>query len=217
MKSKKFQESLTLKRLKWERSLWKKGANLIAGIDEAGRGPLAGPVVAAAVIFPEKIKPFDLNDSKKLSPCQREKLYELIWDQAMAVGIGYSNEKIIDEINILQATYRAMREAVASLPIIPDYILVDGREIPDLNIQQTAIVKGDGKCFSIAAASIIAKVTRDRLMIEYDRKYPDYNFAQHKGYPTKKHIQAILKHGECPIHRTSFKIKNKERYGKIIT
>ncbi len=217
MKSKKLQESFYLKRLKWERSLWKKGIKLIAGIDEAGRGPLAGPVVAAAVIFPKKIKPFDLNDSKKLSPRQREKFYELIWDQAMAVGIGYSNEKIIDEINILQATYRAMREAVASLPIIPDYVLVDGREIPDLNIQQTAIVKGDGKCFSIAAASIIAKVTRDRLMIEYDRKYPNYNFARHKGYPTKKHIQAILKHGTCPIHRASFKIKNRERYGKIIT
>ena len=217
MKSKKLRESLTLKRLKWERSLWKKGTKLIAGIDEAGRGPLAGPVVAATVIFSEKIKPFDLNDSKKLTPNQREKLYDVIWDEALAVGVGYSNEKIIDEINILQATYRAMREAIASLQVSPEYVLVDGREIPGLHIQQTAIVGGDGKCFSIAAASIIAKVTRDRLMVEYDRKYPNYNFPQHKGYPTKKHIQAILKHGLCPIHRASFKIKNRERYGEIIT
>ena len=216
MKSKKLRESLTLKKLKWERKLWKKGTKLIAGIDEAGRGPLAGPVVAAAVIFPEKIKPFNLNDSKKLTPNQRENLYDVIWDEALAVGVGYSNEKIIDEINILQATYRAMREAIASLQISPEHVLVDGREIPGLHIKQTAIVGGDGKCFSIAAASIIAKVTRDRLMIEYDRKYPNYNFAQHKGYPTKKHIQAILKHGLCPIHRISFRIKNKEHYGKII-
>lgn len=217
MKPTKNKKTNNLKKLGWERKLWTKRKKYIAGIDEAGRGPLAGPVIAAAVIFPKKLKPFEVNDSKKLTPPRRATLYDLIYDQAIAIGIGCCDEKIIDEINILQATYRAMREAIASLQISPEHVLIDGREIPGLHIQQTAIVGGDGKCFSIAAASIIAKVTRDRLMIEYDRKYPDYNFARHKGYPTKKHIQAILKHGMCPIHRTSFHIKNKERYGKIIT
>ena len=197
-----------MKKLKWERKLWNNGSILVAGIDEAGRGPLAGPVVAAAVIFPKKTKPFNLNDSKKLKTNQREKLYDEILDKALAVGIGTCNEKIIDEINILQATYRAMTEAIAALPIIPEYVLVDGREIPHLNIEQTAIVKGDEKCYSIAAASIIAKVTRDRLMIAFDRKYPNYLFARHKGYPTRKHIEAINKYGACPIHRASFKIKS---------
>ncbi len=215
MISKKIQESLNLKKLGWERKFWKKGNKFIAGIDEAGRGPLAGPVVAAAVIFPKKTKPFNLNDSKKLITKQREELHDEILNKAVAVGIGICNEKIIDEINILQATYRAMIEAIVALPIIPDYVLVDGREIPHLNTPQTAIVKGDEKCYSIAAASIIAKVTRDRLMIEFDRKYPNYLFARHKGYPTRKHKEAINKFGLCPIHRTSFKIRG-DVIGKYI-
>ena len=209
MKSNKLNESLSLKKLKWERKLWNKGSILIAGIDEAGRGPLAGPVVAAAVIFPKKTKPFNLNDSKKLNANQREKLHNEILDNALAVGVGACNEKIIDEINILQASYRAMIEAIAALPITPEYVLVDGREIPHLNIPQTAIVKGDEKCYSIAAASIIAKVTRDRLMIAFDRKYPNYLFGRHKGYPTRKHIEKLNEYGPCPIHRASFKVKTK--------
>ncbi len=199
--------------LHYERSLWAAGAQHVAGVDEAGRGPLAGPVVAAAVIFPPEPHIPGVNDSKKLSPAQRELLYQLISSQALAIGVGIIGEETIDRINILQATYCAMKQAIASLEIAPVHVLVDGRPIPDLNIPQTAIIGGDGKCFSIAAASIIAKVTRDRLMLDYDRQYPQYGFAQHKGYPTRKHVQAIIEHGFCPIHRTSFKIKNRESYG----
>jgi len=199
--------------LQYERQLWNSGIKYIAGIDEAGRGPLAGPVVAAAVAFPQDIYIPCVNDSKKLSPSKREILYDLIYEQALAIGIGVCDEKVVDEINILQATYCAMRKAVACLSIQPDHVLVDGRLISDFELPQTAIVGGDGKCFSIAAASIIAKVTRDRMMVAYDRQYPQYGFAQHKGYPTRKHIQAIIKHGYCSIHRTSFKIKNIESYG----
>jgi ribonuclease HII len=199
--------------LKYESQLWTTGKKYIAGIDEAGRGPLAGPVVAAAVIFTQNIIIPGVNDSKKLSPARREMLYDLILEKALAIGLGICDEKVIDEINILQATYRAMKKAVASLSIQPDHVLVDGRLISDFDLPQTAIVRGDGKCFSIAAASIIAKVTRDRMMVEYDNHYPEYGFAQHKGYPTKKHVHAIIKHGLCPIHRTSFKIKNMESNG----
>jgi len=202
-----------LKLLNYEQQLWKVGKKFLVGIDEAGRGPLAGPVVAAAVIFPQTIFIAGVTDSKKLSAATRERLYDLISKKALAIGVGSCGEKIIDQINILQATYCAMKQAIASLGIQPHHVLVDGRLIPDLNIPQTAIPGGDGKCFSIAAASIIAKVTRDRLLIEYDRQFPQYGFAQHKGYPTKKHIQAIIKHGYCAIHRTSFKIKNMESYG----
>lgn len=198
--------------LKYERKLWRSGKKFIAGIDEAGRGPLAGPVVAAAVVFAPGTMIPGVNDSKKLSPKKREMLYDLIYEKALAVGIGLCDEEIIDRINILQATYRAMKIAVADLSLPPDYILVDGREIPNFPVPQTAIVRGDGTSFSIAAASIIAKVTRDRIMIRMDRQYPQYGFAQHKGYPTKKHIQAIIKQGRCAIHRTSFKIKNIEKY-----
>jgi ribonuclease HII len=199
--------------LKYEKQLWISGKKYIAGIDEAGRGPLAGPVVAAAVVFPPNIFIPGVNDSKKLSPLKREIFYDLIHEKAVAIGVGVCDEKVIDDINILQATYRAMNKAVACLSIQPDHVLVDGRLISDFDLPQTAIVGGDGKCFSIAAASIIAKVTRDRIMVEYDRQFPQYGFAQHKGYPTRKHIQVILKHGYCPIHRTSFIIKNIENYG----
>lgn len=191
----------------WERKLKRKGYKNIAGIDEAGRGPLAGPVVAAAVIFPDGIKQFGVNDSKKISAAHREEIYDLIFERAIAIGIGVCSEKVIDKINILQATHRAMKKAVASLKIQPEFVLIDGRDAPRLNIPYEAIVKGDTKCFSIAAASIIAKVTRDRMMIRYDKKYPGYFFARHKGYPTKLHIQAIEELGFCPIHRKSFQIK----------
>ena len=201
------------KMLRYERQLWKKKRKYIAGIDEAGRGPLAGPLVAAVVIFPKNIMIPGINDSKKLSSSKRDILFNVIHEKALTIGVGICDEKVIDEINILQATYRAMRAAIANLAIPPEHVLVDGRGIPDLNFPQTAIVRGDGTCFSIAAASIIAKVTRDRIMQEYDRYYPHYDFSQHKGYPTKKHIQNIIKHGYCPIHRTSFKVKQIESYG----
>jgi len=204
-----------LKRLNWERKLWQAGYPHVAGIDEAGRGPIAGPVIAAAVIFPKNLKSFEVDDSKKLSPKKRAELFDIIMEKALAVGIGSCNEKIIDEINILQATYRAMSDAIASLLICPDYILVDGWEISHLAIPQTAIIKGDQKCFSIAAASIIAKVTRDNIMTDYDKEFPNYAFAQHKGYPTRLHIEAIEKHGFCEIHRTSFTIKSLNWHDKF--
>lgn len=199
--------------LHYERGLWAAGVQYIAGVDEAGRGPLAGPVVAAAVILPPEVHIAGVNDSKKLSPGQREILFKNIISRALAIGVGIVDEKTIDQINILQATYRAMREALASLTPPAQQVLVDGRPIPRLDVPQTAIIHGDAKCFSIAAASIVAKVTRDRIMLDYDRQFPQYGFAQHKGYPTKKHIQAIIKYGYCPIHRTTFKIKNLESYG----
>jgi ribonuclease HII len=199
-----------LKLLSFEQKLWNAGKKIVAGIDEAGRGPLAGPVIAAAVVFPENIFIPGVNDSKKLSPSKRAMLFESIHEQAVAIGVGVCDELVIDEINILQATYRAMKQAIANLAIQPEHVLVDGRLIPDLNLPQTAIIRGDAKCFSIAAASIIAKVTRDRMMLEYDRQFPQYGFGQHKGYPTRKHIKAIIEHGFCAIHRTTFKIKKME-------
>lgn len=179
----------------------------ICGIDEVGRGPLAGPVVAGAVILPKDCSLLYLNDSKKLSEKKREELYEKIMETAVAVGIGYNTPARIDEINILQATYEAMREAVGNLSIKPDLLLNDAVTIPGIDIMQVAIIKGDAKSISIAAASIVAKVTRDRLMVKYDAVYPGYGFASHKGYGTAVHREAIKKYGPTPIHRKSF-IKN---------
>ncbi len=200
--------------LNFEKRLWEHGCQFLVGVDEAGRGPLAGPVVAAAVVFPPDVFIPGVNDSKKLSPARREQLYESIVQQALSFGIAWCDHHTIDRINILQATFCAMRQAIAKLNIFPDHVLVDGRPIPDLDIPQTAITGGDAKCFSIAAASIIAKVTRDRIMLEYDRQFPQYGFAQHKGYPTKKHIQAIIEHGYCPIHRVTFSIKSLKLYAQ---
>ncbi|MCX5725817.1 MAG: ribonuclease HII [Candidatus Saganbacteria bacterium] len=181
------------------------GIRYIAGIDEAGRGPLAGPVVAAAVILPHKTIIRGLDDSKKLSPKKREKLYIEIQKKAVSIGVGIVSEKVIDRINILQATLRAMHEAVERLSITPEHILVDGdKKIPSLSLNQTAIPKGDSKCSSIAAASIIAKVTRDRIMVKLDAEYPGFGFAIHKGYGTKAHKKALRKYGRSPIHRLSF-------------
>lgn len=183
------------------------GCRLICGIDEAGRGPLAGPVVAGAVILPKDCEILWLNDSKKLSPAKREALYDEIMEKAEAVGVGMASPARIDEINILQATYEAMREAVAALNVTPDILLNDAVTIPDITIPQVPIIKGDAKSVSIAAASIIAKVTRDRLMVQYDEILPGYGFAQHKGYGSREHIEAIRRLGPTPIHRQSF-IKN---------
>ena len=176
----------------------------VAGIDEAGRGPLAGPVVAAAVILPKDIfLPF-LNDSKKVTEKRRDVLFDEIKQNAIAYGIGIASNTLIDEINILQATYEAMREAINALEKTPDVLLVDAVHIPDINIKQVGIVKGDAKSVNIAAASILAKVTRDRLMAEYDKIYPEYGFASNKGYGTATHIAALKEVGPCAIHRKSF-------------
>ena len=179
----------------------------ICGIDEVGRGPLAGPVVAGAVILPKDCDILYINDSKKLSEKKREELYDIIMEKAVAVGIGYASHIRIDEINILQATYEAMREAISKLSIKPDILLNDAVTIPGVNIKQVPIIKGDAKSISIGAASIIAKVTRDRLMVEYDSKYPGYGFASNKGYGSAAHIAALKEIGPCDIHRHSF-IKN---------
>ncbi len=177
---------------------------LICGIDEAGRGPLAGPVVAGACILPADHDLLYLNDSKKLSAKKREELYEVIVKEALAWSVGIAEPGRIDEINILQATYEAMRDAIAGLCVQPDVLVNDAVTIPQVGIPQVPVVKGDAKCLSIAAASILAKVTRDRMMEEYDREYPAYGFAGHKGYGTKAHIEALKDFGPCPIHRRSF-------------
>lgn len=181
----------------------------ICGIDEVGRGPLAGPVVAGAVILPKDCQILYLNDSKQLSEKKREELYEIIMREAVSTGIGYASPERIDEINILQATYEAMREAIQKLTVKPAVLLNDAVTIPkvDAGIRQVPIIKGDAKSVSIAAASIIAKVTRDRLMVEYDAVFPEYGFASNKGYGAASHIEALKKYGPCPIHRNSF-IKN---------
>lgn len=179
----------------------------ICGIDEAGRGPLAGPVVAAAVILPKDARLLYVNDSKQLSEKKREELYDVIMREAVSVGVGIASPERIDEINILQADYEAMRDAVSQLTPQPDLLLNDAVIIPQLTMKQISIIKGDAKSLSIASASIIAKVTRDRLMYEYDKMYPEYGFASNKGYGSKTHIAAIKEHGACPIHRKTF-IKN---------
>lgn len=179
----------------------------ICGIDEAGRGPLCGPVVAAAVILPDEYNILYINDSKKLSETKREEVYKEIDKYAVAYGVGIVSPERIDEINILQATYEAMRTAIHKLSVTPDILLNDAVTIPMVDIKQVPIIKGDAKSQSIAAASIVAKVTRDHLMEEYDKLYPEYGFAKHKGYGTAAHIKAIKEYGPCPIHRRTF-IKN---------
>ena len=180
------------------------GYSFIAGIDEAGRGPLAGPVAAAACILPKDLKILFLNDSKKLSPMRRDALFDEIREKAVSFSVALAEPARIDEINILNATYEAMREAVAGLDPAADLLLNDAVTIPGIGIRQVPIVKGDAKSLSIAAASVLAKVTRDRLMEEYDALYPQYGFARHKGYGTAEHIRALKEYGPCPIHRKSF-------------
>ncbi len=176
----------------------------ICGVDEAGRGPLAGPVVAAAVILPKDCYIEHLNDSKKVSEKRRGILYDEIYKKAVAVGTGVVSSEVIDKINVLNATYMAMKEALDNLAVSPQIILVDAVCIPDVSAPQESIIKGDAKSVSIAAASIIAKVTRDRMMYEYDKLYPEYGFAKHKGYGTKFHTDALKIYGKCPIHRNTY-------------
>ena len=190
-----------------EAELRAKGFMAVCGIDEAGRGPLAGPVVAAAVILPEGIELPGVNDSKKITEKKREVLFDFVKEHALAYGIGQASEQEIDEINILQATFLAMRRAVEALDVPADFALVDGNRIQGLDIPAETVIGGDGKVLSIAAASILAKVTRDRYMREMAQTYPEYGFAKHKGYGTKVHTDAIKEYGPCPIHRKSF-IKN---------
>ena len=187
-----------------ENELKEKGYKTIAGIDEAGRGPLCGPVVAACVILKEDAYIEGLNDSKKLTEKKREALYDVIIQNSVAWGVGISDVDIIEEVNILNATKIAMKTALESLEVKPDYVLIDGNQLINTDIAEEAVVSGDSKSLSIAAASVIAKVTRDRMIIEQDKLYPEYGFAKHKGYGTKAHIEAIKKYGLCKIHRPSF-------------
>ncbi len=199
-------------RLEFERDLWSREFTLVAGVDEAGRGPLAGPVVAAAVILPATwanggfdARLTDLNDSKQLTEAQRENFFEIITTHPdLRYAIAIVDAATIDRINILQATHRAMNEALAKLQPQPQHVLVDGRPVKSMTLPQTALVKGDSRSYSIAAASVLAKVTRDRMMLEFDAKFPGYGFAVHKGYGTPQHLAAIEKLGPCPIHRMTF-------------
>ena len=192
------------KMLEYERELYNKGYELICGIDEAGRGPLCGPVVAGAVILKKDAHIEGVNDSKKLSEKKREMLYDVITKEAVSWSVGIVDEKTIDKINILEATRLAMKKAVEGLNVKPDYVLVDAEKKVPIDVKYTPIIKGDALSESIAAASILAKVTRDRMIKILDEKYPEYGFAKNKGYGTKEHIEAIKKYGICDIHRKSF-------------
>ena len=189
--------------LSYERELYAQGLELIAGFDEVGRGPLAGPVVAAAVILPKNCKIKGLNDSKQIPKKQHEAIYQAVMDQALAVGIGIQSNQVIDEVNIYQATKLAMIEALDQLALKPQHLLVDAMTL-DVAVPQTSIIKGDANSLSIAAASIVAKVTRDHLMADYDQTYPGYGFAKNAGYGTKEHLEGLAKYGVTPIHRLSF-------------
>ena len=203
MKEKEFERLTKLKEM--EKELYEKGFKNICGIDEAGRGPLAGPVVVAGVIMPQDSMIEGVNDSKKVTEKRREKLYDLILDEAISYSVAIVGQDVIDEINILNATKQGVTQVVDELDIKPDLILVDALEhINTRGISYEPIIKGDAKCYNIAAASIIAKVTRDRIMREWDEIYPQYGFINHKGYGTAKHIAAIKQYGLCPIHRKSF-------------
>ena len=195
----------SMDQLEYENKAVAKGYKNIAGVDEAGRGPLAGPVVAAALIFSSKIDIAGLDDSKKLSPKKREELLPIIQGRAISYGVAVVDHKVIDKINILQASLLAMKQAVEQLQPVPDLLLIDGNQKIDSTLDQWAIVKGDSKSLSIAAASVLAKVTRDRIMEDYHKLYPQYEFHRHKGYGTKLHRALIEEHGPCPIHRSTYK------------
>ena len=188
----------------YEKQAMAEGYNIVCGVDEAGRGPLCGPVCAAAVILPTDCEIEGINDSKKLSEKKRDMLYDIIKEKALAYSVVMVDAKTIDEINILQATFKAMREAVEGLSVKADIALIDGNQKPGLSIEERTLVKGDAKSISIAAASILAKVTRDRYCLEMDERYPEYQFAKHKGYGTKLHYEMIAQYGICPEHRRSF-------------
>jgi ribonuclease HII len=189
---------------RYEARAWRSGVARVAGIDEAGRGPLAGPVVAAAVILASDRRVASLADSKLLTPERREELFLVIHERALAVGVGVVDHETIDRVNILEATRRAMASALAALGVVPELVITDFVALPALPCPQRNLVAGDRRCASVAAASIVAKVTRDRLMLDADRRFPEYGFARHKGYATVEHLAALDRHGPCPIHRRSF-------------
>ena len=191
--------------VRYERHAYQQGATAVAGLDEAGRGCLAGPVVAAAVILPRDWLHAEINDSKQLTAHQRDTLFAVIHEHARGIGVGIASVEVVDRLNILQATLVAMKEAVLNLSSPPDFLLLDAVQLSNMPMPQHSIIKGDTLSLSIAAASIIAKVTRDRLMVEYDRQYPVYGFAAHKGYGTQQHRSAIKQYGPCPIHRKTFR------------
>jgi len=197
-------------KLRFERRLWGRGVRTVAGVDEAGRGPLAGPVVAAAVIVPQGFFLPQVDDSKKLTPEMRAQLFDLIMSGSGGVGVGVVGHEVIDQINILNATFLAMNMAVRNLPRAPEHLLIDGNRFAGSALPFSTIVDGDARSFSIGAASIIAKVTRDRLMLDFDRVYPGYGFAAHKGYGTPAHREAISRLGPCPIHRKSFRLLHEQ-------
>jgi len=192
-----------LKMQRFEKPLYEKGIYNVAGIDEVGRGPLAGPVVTCAVILKPDVLIEGVNDSKKVTEKNREKLFDIIIENSVSYGIGMASERVIDEINILNATKGAMKEAIGNLKVTPEHLLIDAVEL-GVNIPATALIKGDAFSISIAAASILAKVTRDRMMVAYDEIYPEYGFSRNKGYGTAEHVDALKKYGPCPIHRMSF-------------
>ena len=189
--------------LEYENNLYKEGVTLVAGVDEVGRGPLIGPVVACACILPVNFYHKDIKDSKKLSEKKREEMYKIIKENALAIGLGIVSEKVIDEVNIYEATKIAMKEAIKNLNITPEHVLIDAMKL-ELNISSTSIIKGDAKSESIAAASIIAKVTRDHMLDEMDKEYPMYDLKNNKGYGTKKHLEALQTYGPCKYHRVSY-------------
>ncbi|GBD26786.1 Ribonuclease HII [bacterium HR30] len=190
--------------LQLERRLWAEGLKLVGGCDEVGVGPLAGPLVAAVVVIPPDIDVEGIDDSKKLSPQQRERLARSLEETALAIGLGVVEAEEVDRLNVLRAALEAMRRAVAALPFRPDHLIVDARTIPEIDIPQTAIVDGDAKSYAVAAASIVAKVTRDRLMCQWHEHYPQYGFDRNMGYGTPEHLRALARYGPCPLHRRSF-------------
>jgi ribonuclease HII len=200
----------------FEKLAYGEGYRCVAGVDEAGRGPLAGPVVAAAVIFPPAYQNSEINDSKKLTARKRNELYNVISEEAIAVGVGVAEVAVIDRMNILRASLQAMREAVLDLSMAPDFILIDGLYTLAVNTPQKALVRGDALSVSIAAASIIAKVSRDRIMEMYHRQFPQYNFLQNKGYGTAEHRKILQEIGMCKIHRRSFHLKNKDIHQTVL-
>ena len=191
--------------IRYERHAYQQGATAVAGLDEAGRGCLAGPVVAAAVILPREWLHAEINDSKQLTAYQRERLFVVVQEHALSIGVGMASAEVVDRLNVLQATHVAMKEAIANLSLPPDFLLLDAVKLSKMPMPQCSIIKGDSLSLSIAAASIIAKVTRDRLMGDYERQYPGYGFALHKGYGTQQHRNAIKRYGPCPIHRKTFR------------
>jgi ribonuclease HII len=201
---------------RFERRAHQRGHKMVAGIDEAGRGPLAGPVVASAVILPPDYQNTDIRDSKQLSAKKRETLYDIIKRDALSIGIGVVEVPVIDAINILRASLVAMREAVSDLTILPDYLLIDGTKGVTLNIPEETIVKGDSRSISVASASIIAKVSRDKIMEIYHHQFPQYNFLKNKGYGTSEHRNAIRKYGFCKLHRRSFSVRDRSKLSSNI-